>query len=284
MPTTRARPRASIARRSTAPDDVRSERAPPTTAGAVTDDAEWTTYLERFHAQAPGVTERMLQRSRDGHGHDPYRWAARAVPAAGAVIDVACGSAPLAEHVDHDRYLGVDRSAAELSLASHRATRVVRGDATALPLRDGSAATVTCLMALMLTQPLQSAVAEIARVLRPEGTLVTLLPGRAPDGVTDALRWAAVFAAVGWAALRWPNPQTLDKATDWLGEAFTVVVDESRSFAFPVETEVDARQFVASLYLPDVSDARRTLAEKVASDWIGDRIGIPLRLIVARRT
>lgn len=245
-------------------------------------DPDWREYLERFHHDAPGVTERMLRRSVDDDGVDPYGWAAERLPTSGAVVDVACGSAPLADHVGLVRYVGIDRSAAELAAAAERGARVVRGDATALPVRDAAVDTATCLMALMLAQPLDRAVAEIARVVRPRGRLVVLLPGRLPDRVADALRWAAVLAALGEVRLEWPNPSTLDTSTAWLDDAFTVVEDNTRSFPYPIDGDQDAAQFVASLYLRGVPEERQERAERVV-DRLGRRIGIPLRRIVALR-
>lgn len=241
----------------------------------------WRGYLERFHADAPGVTERMLLRSLHD-GIDPYRWAAAAVSNEGTVVDVACGSAPLAGHLDHARYLGIDRSAAELGVAVRRGVRVVRADATAVPVADGDATTVTCLMALMLIQPLDAVVGEVRRMLTPGGRLVALLPARLPGGVADALRWGAVMTALGEAGLTWPNPHVLKAGTGWLGDGLTIVDDETRTFDYPIDGTDDAEQFIASLYLPGVSEQRRDRAQRVVDGWIGRRIGVPLRRIVAR--
>lgn len=244
-------------------------------------DDGWQAYLERFHARSPGATERMLARSRDA-GTDPYRWTADAVPDAGLVVDLACGSAPLAAHVAHGRYLGVDRSPAELGLAAGRNATVIRADVAATPLRTDSAHVVTSLLALMLAQPLSAVVAEVRRILRPDGRLVALLPATAPGGIADALRWGAVLAALGETGLPWPEPRALAPSTDWLGDGFTVVSDETRAFSYPVRRRRDAAQFVASLYLPDVPRRRRDRAVRVVQGWTGGRIGIPLRRIVAR--
>lgn len=62
--------------------------------------ADWRTFLDGFHAQRPGVTEEML-----AHSHDvdqtPYQWAAVEAGAAEAsVLDLACGSGPMREHLN----------------------------------------------------------------------------------------------------------------------------------------------------------------------------------------
>lgn len=53
----------------------------------------WTTYLQQFHAERPGITERILTRCH-AHGLDPHEWCAQ--PLAdhdGQIPDLACGSA-----------------------------------------------------------------------------------------------------------------------------------------------------------------------------------------------
>lgn len=247
-------------------------------------DDDWRTYLDRFHDDAPGVTERMLARSHDDAGVNPYQWAAAAVPPDGPVIDLACGSAPLAAHVAHDRYIGVDRSPAELRLAAERvgAGHVVQADVAHLPFADGATDTVTCLMALMLTQPLEAVQREIRRVLRPGGRLVALVSGGKPGSVADALRWGALLAALRVPGLRWPNPEVIGPADEWLDDTFTIVSDEVHQFAYPINDRDSACQLIASLYLPDVADDRIDAASRVAGSLIGRTIGVPLRRVVAQ--
>lgn len=247
-------------------------------------DDSWRDYLDRFHRDAPGVTERMLGRSHDEHGANPYQWSATALPPRGRVIDLACGSAPLADHLGHDRYLGVDCSRAELDLAAARVggSRVIRADVTRLPLADDATDTVTCLMALMLVQPLDAALREIRRILRPGGRLVALVSGGAPGSVADALRWGALLAALRMPGLRWPNPSVIAPAAEWLDPGFEIVDDEVHQFAYPIDGDAAARQLITSLYLPGVASDRVDAAARVAGSLIGRTIGVPLRRLVAR--
>ncbi|MBW3603225.1 MAG: hypothetical protein KY434_11090 [Actinobacteria bacterium] len=55
----------------------------------------WRTYLDRFHQERAGVTEKLLGRAVDASGANPYDWLASAVSERGRVVDLACGSAPL---------------------------------------------------------------------------------------------------------------------------------------------------------------------------------------------
>jgi SAM-dependent methyltransferase len=247
-------------------------------------DWDWRAYLEQFHRDAPGVTERMLARAQDDAGANPYQWTAVALPPDGPVIDLACGSAPLAGYLSHSRYLGVDSSRAELDLAAERVgdAHVVRADIAQLPIADDATDTVTCLMALMVAQPLDAAQHEIRRILRPGGRLVALLSGGAPGGVADALRWGAVLTALRMAGLRWPNPEVIGPARRWLDDAFTVVSDEVRNFAYPIDDEASARQLITSLYLPGVAADRIEAATRVAGSLPGRTIGMPLRRVVAQ--
>lgn len=253
-------------------------------SGSGVSDQGWRTYLDQFHRNAPGVTERMLARAHDDAGANPYQWAAVAVPPDGLVVDLACGSAPLADHLPHGRYVGVDRSRAELDLAVSRvgASHVVLADVARLPIRDDATDNVACLMALMLTQPLDAVQHEIRRILRPGGRLVALLSGGAPGSVADALRWGAVLAALRMPGLRWPNPEAIGPAHRWLDDAFTVTSDEVRTFTYPIEDEAAARQLITSLYLPGVAADRVAAATRVAGSLIGRSIGVPLRRVVAR--
>jgi hypothetical protein len=111
---------------------------------------------------------------------------------------------------------------------------------------------------------------------------VTVLPGRRLANVTDVLRWGAILTARGRAGLPWPNQRVLGPSTAWLGERFVIVSDETRSFTYAIDGPDDAERLIGALYLPGVSDERRRRAVRVVDGWIGGRIGLLLRRIVAR--
>ena len=217
---------------------------------------DWRSYLVRFHAERAGITEAVLTRAVDGDV-DPYRWVAEAVPAGGAVVDVACGSGPLATALG-PRWVGLDLSSAELDVARGRAAgRLQRAHAGALPVADGSAAAVVCALALMLVEP-APVLAEIRRVLAPGARLVALLPAGRPLTERDRLRYARLE-----------------------GSGLRVVTDERRRFRLRIDDEATADLFVRSLYVPGAHPRRVARATAVARRWVGSELGLPLRRVVA---
>jgi ubiquinone/menaquinone biosynthesis C-methylase UbiE len=119
-----------------------------------------------------------------------------------AVVDVGCGTATqaieLAARRPGIRVIGVDGDPRILELARAKpgAERVElrEGDATSLPLEDGSAAAVICSLLLhhLAPEPKRRALREAHRVLRPGGVL----------HVSDWGRPADPLAAAGFAVLQ----------------------------------------------------------------------------------
>lgn len=234
----------------------------------------WRDYLGDFHAERPGITEQLLDRARDDRGRTPYDWVADAVPRGTAVLDLACGSAPLAERLVAS-YVGIDLSASELALAARRGAPVVQGDATRLPVADDAVDVVVVSMALMLV-PLAPTLVEVRRVLRQGGRLVALLPATGPMPPRDLLRFARLCVALRQRGLHYPNDATL---TDGV-PGFTTVLDEQRGFVLELDTEDTAQLLLRSLYLPEVGDERMAHGAAVVSRWAGSTMTTPLRLLV----
>lgn len=135
-------------------------------------DDVWSEYLATFHRERPGITEAVLTRARADDGGDPYDWVAEALAGIGVVVDVACGSGPLARRTS-GAWVGLDPSRSEVALAAAVAPRrVALADAARVPVRTQSADAVVAVMALMVVDEPDAAVAEMARVLRPGGRLV----------------------------------------------------------------------------------------------------------------
>jgi SAM-dependent methyltransferase len=114
------------------------------------------------------------------------------------VLDVACGpgnfSRDFARAAGEGLVVGIDASASMLDVAV-RDTDVgnvayIRGDACALPFRDGSFDAVCCFAALYLIEEPMLALAEIVRVLAPGGRVALLSScerGSLPAGTANAI-------------------------------------------------------------------------------------------------
>jgi SAM-dependent methyltransferase len=135
----------------------------------------------------------------------PHDLAIRALlPApAGLAVDVGCGEGRLTRELrefGHDA-MGVDRSAplVEAARGADPDGRYAVAEADVLPLRDGTAALVTCVNVLMHIVDLDTTAAEVVRVCAPGGAIVlgVLHPTAAAgtyDEDADELRVRDYFA------------------------------------------------------------------------------------------
>jgi ubiquinone/menaquinone biosynthesis C-methylase UbiE len=110
-------------------------------------------------------------------------WAPHLVEAAGvapgqAVLDVACGTGVVARAAagrtgGHGRVVGVDLNEAMLVVAQRLRPDIEwrQGDAQALPFPDASLDVVVCQSGLMFLSDVVGALREMARVVRPGGTV-----------------------------------------------------------------------------------------------------------------
>ena len=261
--------------------------------------AGWAAYVAGYHDAHPGITEDLLASARDGTGRSPYEWLLDAVPAHGTVVDLACGSAPVARGLKAARAVGVDRSAGELALARAHAPRtsaavpLVRADAGALPFAPATADAVTASMALMVLDPLAAVLAEAARVLRPGGRLVATVPTRVPppDGAPDSghLNSGSLFAEIlvrlGQARTPYPAPLDPGSAPGMLAAAgFRLVEHTAALFVRPVVGEADAELVVRSFYAPGATATQIASAVDVLRERArrgGVELGYHLRRLVA---
>ena len=132
------------------------------------------------------------------------RWRARAIRSLGltgreTLLDVCTGTADVALQAhDAARVVGVDFAAAMLSFGRRklraagedRRITLVRGDATRLPMRDGTVDAVTVAFGIRNVERPDLACAELARVMRRGGRLAILEFGvpRVP-GISTLYLW-----------------------------------------------------------------------------------------------
>lgn len=158
--------------------------------------------------------------------------------APGRALDVGCGSGGNSAVL---RDLGWDVTAMDLSAeavraARRRGLRVLRGDARALPFRDGDFDLVISTDSWEHIEEHDLVAAEAHRVLRPNGTLFVAVPAgmdlwsghdvalghrrryerdelvalvqRAGFSVQDVLGWNVLLRPVAWARRRWRRGKT----------------------------------------------------------------------------
>lgn len=249
---------------------------------------DWPSYLQAFHADRPGITEQAFRHSAHPEKGTPYQWLADELPAApGFVLDVACGNAALLPCLrDHDGYLGIDLSSSEIELARLQGRGpVIHGDARRLPVPDASVDTVVSSMGLMLVQPLEHAVAEMARVLRPGGTVALLLPSTWPIQAGDVpLGLALSLRLRGPGSM--PQQVTVGRLRRAMSAVGMSVVRATRHrFPFALHDHEHARLAVRSLYTPGRSPRQLARAESLLAQHAGDGVELPVPLlrVLARR-
>lgn len=134
----------------------------------------------------------MLDSLTDAAGHNSYEVLAEAIQEGDEpVLDLACGDGYLLEllHPNH-ACVGMDWNKTELDAACRRighGAPLARANAAGLPIVTAAFGGVTCHYALMLLQPLEGVLAEVARVLRPGGLLATVLPIPPPENTPNPI-------------------------------------------------------------------------------------------------
>ena len=90
------------------------------------------------------------------------------------VLDAGCGTGRYLQLCAHRgaHVVGFDRSAAMLRYASDISPRIVSGGLCEVPLQSESVDVIVCGLALGDVQDLAAAIGELARVLRPGGTMI----------------------------------------------------------------------------------------------------------------
>jgi SAM-dependent methyltransferase len=240
-----------------------------------------TARLRHVGTAVDDVAGRLLRTATDRTGLSPLAWTASPLANAGRVLDVGCGSGPLAGELP-GRWVGVDAT------PRPGAGPVVAGVPDALPVCDNAVDGAVLLLTLPRLDELDAVFAELRRVLRPAGTLVVVVPSASPRSLAE-LRTAPLLAAVHRTG--WTNRSALDQA-GWLLAAadFAVLGDDRGAFTLPLPDAAAAHALVADLpqagwWPPDLAvDVRERVAAGLARRaGPGVVLPVPLRRLVARR-
>lgn len=226
-----------------------------------------------LHEGWPGLTEDLLTPARlpGPDGANPYEWLAAALPGAGTIVDVGCGSAPPADLIGRGRYLGVDTHPRELTAALRRrpsvAGRLVRGQGLD-PVRGPVAGIALSMVAMLLD--LDRLLDQAARVTGPGGVLVATVPLR-DRAVVDGTPYGRLLHAYG--LLDRPFPEPIDRRTlprrlsgfDWSLDS-----DAVSGFVRPLTGPADRRLLLAQFYASGSPARARDLVEGLDLDQLPD--------------
>jgi SAM-dependent methyltransferase len=242
-----------------------------------------TTLLRRFHAR-PGQTPVMLGPWRTPEGRTSYDVLVdetAALPRESRLLDVACGDGHLLSLLAEAGFrdlVGVDQSPEELGRARERlgpGAELYCQQLPPLPLPDRSVDMAVCHMAMMLIEPLEPTLAEIARVLRPGGGLVAILNRYVVHPVYEVFRkWLyRTTAEAGLTRIRLGDPRskTIEGLTELIqglafdGESLVIRDFETHMRAAPPALWASLRLLYDVCQLPEAAQA--TVERRVLRAW-----------------
>lgn len=226
-----------------------------------------TAVFDEAHANPPSPTTTAVWREAMGEeypeGVDPYSWVSRSELAAirdvvlatgNELVDIGCGRGGPGLWVavtTGARLVGVDISRTGLDAATDAAGRLGvdasfrLGSFEELPLEDGSADVVMSIDAFLFSPDKPSAVAELARVIRPGGRLVMTSwdyhsqPVNRPAQIDDH---RPLLAAAGFEVERY------DDTDEWLArQRATTTGMLARLDEIAAEEHADARDLRAGI-------------------------------------
>jgi SAM-dependent methyltransferase len=211
--------------------------------------------LTAFHEAYAGGAAKVFGRGTLPGGVSSYEWLAGLLDPQRhrTIVDLACGDGFLLELIREQqggdaRLVGVDMSAAELSLAASRLgadVRLIEADAAQTGIPAASQDAVVSHMALMLMHDVAAVLAEIARILRPGGRFATVVGRRGAERSGAAREF--------YETLR------------------TVRADEPRPIAWTGDTRIQSNEGIESLFAAwhrlEVEDSVLTVHVPVAELW-----------------
>ncbi len=237
--------------------------------------------LRRFHHQ-PGRTVEAFAQWRNGEGISSYELLAREAEGLGPethILDLACGDGYLLELLRRRGFRnlsGVDSSARELAAARRRlgpACELRHEPAQSLSLSSDSVGLVVCHLALMLFEPLEPVLAELARVLEPGGRFLAVInrPFQDPALACLTRQRRGLEAEIGLAPLRLGDPRIF-RVDGFRELAGTLPFGEVLCRDFHIETRGTPAQIWSALRhtydlfrLP--APARDELKRRVLKSW-----------------
>jgi SAM-dependent methyltransferase len=184
--------------------------------------------VDQYATTTGNLTARIALHSYGTNPQSWWSWLGPRLPRHGSVLEVGGGTGELWRHLTHDRLTLTDFSAAMCArLREVPGARVLRCDATALPVRAGSFDTVIANHMLYHLDDPEVALREFARVLRPGGSVAIATNGRDHMAELDAL-----------------VPVRRSKLNDFRAETAPAIV--ARYF-----TDVAVARYPAGLAVPD---------------------------------
>lgn len=160
--------------------DLMSRYEDDTLNGKDTTEGQWNDYLKRLHARIPGVTN-SFSRFPTTLGPDTYTVLFETTKgryqASQAVLDLGCGEGFFTRKLaalEGIRLSGIDLSESEIALARTQQPGVdFRAETIAkMSFKDAQFDLVSSHLVLMMVEPIEPALREVARVLKPGGSFV----------------------------------------------------------------------------------------------------------------
>lgn len=165
------------------------------------------------------------------------------------VVDIAVGSGALVPALrdaagTSGRVVTLDRSLGMLRRSSPSVPRV-QSDAARLPLADSSADVVVAAFVLFLLPDVRRAVAEVARVLRPGGSLLAATWGAQDGTAADALIRGELDAAGAPPAPDLPRSDDLTDSAEAMAALLADTFSSVRTTSRPLDAHFDAGSALA---------------------------------------